>query len=172
MPEKFQTILFLVRHGETDRPWEDSKPIDSHRQLTEVGKKQLSVVAEYLAEFEPVAIFTSPLHRCVESAEIMNEQLTPHLEIQQRDELIEYYSSESDGSVTNRMVGFIEKTIRKYSGQQVVAVTHMDPIQFLLAHLFKKRPSDFPCEMSDVYRLVFADDTLVEATRLQPAHGI
>lgn len=172
MPEKFQTILFLVRHGATNLPWEDSAPIDSHRHLTERGKQQLSAVAKYLAEFQPVALFTSPLHRCVESTEIINEELSPHLKIQQRDELFEYYSTEGDKSVTSRVHKFIEKAVEEFAGQQIVAVTHQDPIQFVLANYLEKSPGDFPCEMSDIYRLVFADSALVEATRFQPAHGI
>ncbi|MDO8649877.1 MAG: histidine phosphatase family protein [Candidatus Berkelbacteria bacterium] len=172
MPEKFQTTIFLVRHGETDRPWKDNIPIDSQRRLTERGKKQIVLVAKYLAEFQPSALFTSPLHRCVESAEIINKQLSQQLNIQQQKELFEYYTPERDSAVTNRVANFIEEAVREWAGHQIVAVTHQDPIQFALAHYFKKNPINFPCEMSDVYRLVFAGKILTEATRLQPAYGL
>lgn len=147
-------------------------PIDSQRRLTERGKKQIVAVAKYLAEFQPSALFTSPLHRCVESAEIINNQLSPHLKIQQQKELFEYYTTEGDSSVTNRVVKFIDEAVREWTGHQIIAVTHQNPIQLTLAHYFNKNPNDFPCEMSDIYRLVFAGDVLVEATRLQPAHGV
>src|SRR3989344_4954310 len=172
MPEKFQTTIFLVRHGETDRPWKDDIPIDSQRHLTERGKKQIVLVAKYLAEFQPSALFTSPLHRCVESAEIINKQLPQQLNIQQQKELFEYYTPEKDSAVTNRVANFIEEAVREWAGHQIVAVTHQDPIQFALAHYFKKNPIDFPCVMSDVYRLVFAGKILTEATRLQPAKSL
>ena len=172
MPEKLQTIIFLVRHGQTNTDWQDNLRVDSKRFLTDDGRRQLKTVGRYLADFQPAALFTSPLQRCSESAKLINKELSPKLEIQSRKELLEYYSPETDQKVTERMIGFVKEVLRDWSGQQIVAVTHQDPIQFALAHYFKKNPIDFPCVMSDIYRLVFAYDELIEATRLQPAKSL
>ncbi len=62
-------ICFL-RHGEADWP-EWDKP-DDERPLTRSGRKEMKRVGKFLAElkFSPAAIYTSPLPRARQTAEI------------------------------------------------------------------------------------------------------
>jgi phosphohistidine phosphatase len=66
--------LYLLRHGKADWPnW--NKP-DDERPLTDEGKVQVAAVARRLArlEIEP-AIFTSPLPRASQTADIAGQHL-------------------------------------------------------------------------------------------------
>ena len=66
--------LYLLRHGKADWPnWD--KP-DDERPLTEEGRKEVAAVAKLLSRLEiaPV-IFTSPLPRASQTAEIAGKHL-------------------------------------------------------------------------------------------------
>ena len=66
--------LYLLRHGKADWPnWD--RP-DDERPLTEEGKKEVAAVAKLLSRLEitPV-IFTSPLPRASQTAEIAGKHL-------------------------------------------------------------------------------------------------
>jgi broad specificity phosphatase PhoE len=56
--------LILVRHGEASAAWGD----DPDPGLSDVGRAQASAVADALAPLGPLAIQTSPLRRCRETA--------------------------------------------------------------------------------------------------------
>lgn len=63
-------IIHLLRHGIAE-PRETGKP-DERRALTRLGKQKLAVVLKRIAKAgaEPSVIWTSPLRRAVETAEI------------------------------------------------------------------------------------------------------
>jgi len=66
--------LYLLRHGKADWPHWD-RP-DDERPLTEEGKREVAAVAKLLSRLEitPV-IFTSPLPRASQTAEIAGKHL-------------------------------------------------------------------------------------------------
>ena len=67
--------LIFLRHGQADWPnWQGS---DDDRPLTEDGKKETHEVAAFLAKLavKPQKIFTSPLPRASQTAEIAAEHL-------------------------------------------------------------------------------------------------
>jgi phosphohistidine phosphatase len=76
-------ILFL-RHGEADWP-EWDKP-DDERPLTKNGRKEMKRVAEFLAQlkFCPEAIFSSPLPRATQTAEIAAKRFDRKVKIEPR----------------------------------------------------------------------------------------
>lgn len=66
--------LYFLRHGKADWPHWD-KP-DDERPLTEEGKEQVARVAKLLARLEIApAIFTSPLPRASQTADIAGKYL-------------------------------------------------------------------------------------------------
>ena len=91
--------VFFVRHGESEA---NTLKVFSNRgwkhPLTERGREQARTLAERLRECGVVAIFSSPLRRAVESAEILAGQLGVRCEIEPA--LIEYdvgiYEDRSD----------------------------------------------------------------------------
>jgi 2,3-bisphosphoglycerate-dependent phosphoglycerate mutase len=74
------TILILARHGETD--WNRENRFQGHADppLNELGRKQSAKLAEALAD-EPIArVYTSPLRRARETAELVAERLGLEIE--------------------------------------------------------------------------------------------
>lgn len=171
MPEKLQTIVFLVRHGETDSGYSQQAGIDSQRQLTDVGREQSVAVGRYLAAFQPVAVYSSPLDRCQETAKIIQSEISPPPPIILNKALFEVYSAvpKIRHEVGERGETIFTTILAAHKGEQVVAVTHQYIIGYIVADFLKIEYRDLPCEFADVYRLVFAGNILVEAMRLQPA---
>ena len=79
-------ILFLVRHAWADHPdWAD----DYTRPLTDEGRQRFAAMVKILAaaDFAPEIIFTSPLTRCLQTAELIAAGLPGKVEVVPRDEL-------------------------------------------------------------------------------------
>src|SRR4051794_29600154 len=65
------TTLLLIRHGETDANgnrltgWQSGWPLNSR------GKEQVRSLIHVIRNYPITAIYTSPLQRCVETAELL-----------------------------------------------------------------------------------------------------
>jgi broad specificity phosphatase PhoE len=172
--KKFQTIVFLVRHGQPTTVSNPRNPvIDGPRTLTPVGVKQAEAVGRYLGDFGPSAIYSSPVERCLETAQYINSGGQLKLSIIKKPGLREIYPSDSESEVGERSETIIDQLAIQHAGQHIICVSH----QFVIGHIVavlegKKSWQNVPCDWADVYRLVFAGDKLVEATRLQPAADV
>ncbi|MCR4277575.1 MAG: histidine phosphatase family protein [Candidatus Berkelbacteria bacterium] len=169
MAEHLQTIIFMVRHGQTDSAYSREAGIDSQRQLTDTGVQQSVALGRYLAAFAPSAIYSSPLDRCIDTAAAIKTEVGLDDKIVITKQLQEIYSSEPRQEAGERGESIFQTVLQTHRGEQVVAVTHQYIIGYIVADFLGVGFRDVPCEFADVYRLVFADKTLVEATRLQPA---
>lgn len=169
MDNHFQTVIFIVRHGETDRFYNRERGIDAQRQLTEKGRDQVKKVGEYLKEFGPSKIYSSPLDRCKESAKIIKQTAQIEAPIDFTEQLVEIYSQEPRQEAGQRGESIFQTILEKHQGEQVVAVSHQYIIGYIVADFLKVNYHEVACDFADVWRLVFADETLVEATRLTPA---
>ncbi len=67
--------LYFLRHGAAD--WPDWPGDDDERPLTEAGRKEVRRVAKFLREIgvAPRVIFSSPLPRAVQTAQIAHKYL-------------------------------------------------------------------------------------------------
>lgn len=85
--------VYLVRHGQT--PWTTIGRVQgwSPVPLNDIGQNQMRLTGEYLSdqtsESEDVQIETSDLRRAEESAEIIQENLACHAELNRRTEIRE-----------------------------------------------------------------------------------
>jgi phosphohistidine phosphatase len=70
-------ILYIIRHAWAEDRSEARWPDDGLRPLTEAGHKRMARMADALARgsFAPTMIATSPLVRCLQTAETVAKQL-------------------------------------------------------------------------------------------------
>jgi probable phosphoglycerate mutase len=90
------TSLYLARHGESRANIEG---VLSHRagqhSLTDRGRRQARALAEWLAREQISAIYSSPLHRALETASTVSERVGPG--ILTREQLREVNVGDLDG---------------------------------------------------------------------------
>lgn len=157
------TRIFFVRHGEVDNPkkiWYGRLPGFG---LSSEGKKQITKTAHSLSKQKIDALYSSPLLRTKQSAEIISKIL--HLPINYSDDLLEVKSSlqgkarihllainfnifaseknnvigETIENVANRTQKFIKKIIKNHAGKNIAVITHGDTIMIVKA-LIEKLP--------------------------------
>lgn len=89
------TKLVLVRHGETD--WNVAEIFRGRLdvELNETGRRQAEQLGQYLADREITSIFSSPLKRATETAEIVARK--HHLKVEVAPELNDYHFGEWQG---------------------------------------------------------------------------
>lgn len=171
MSERKQTVIFLVRHGQTDRFYSRDENIDGERVLTEMGEGQVERVGEYLRSFAPSVIYSSPIKRTMQSSIILKKVAQIDGEIIETDELFEVYNNERYMSLEKKLPAFLRSIATKHAGEQIVCVSHQDVIEGAMRGLgFGEE--DFPCQMAELFRVVYADDIPVESIKLKPADGI
>ena len=151
------TKIFFVRHGEVKNPnkiWYGRLP---GFDLSQQGKKQILQTAQFLSKNKINAIYSSPLLRTKNSAEIIGSVLNSP--INYSDYLLEVNSSlrgktfsyisdhfaklnvfasrkynirgETIEDIAIRMQKFVDLIIKNHKGQNIVAVTHGDPIMII-----------------------------------------
>ena len=158
------TTIILVRHGQND--W-----VNKHRlagwipgvHLNEVGRQQAETAAERLAPLPVKAIYSSPVLRCMETAEFI--AATHKLPIQELPEVgevrygqwegkkikklakkkewfaVQHFPSrfqfpegESLRAVQNRAIEMLERLAGQHSKDYIIVVSHADLIKLVLAH--------------------------------------
>ena len=156
-------ILLLIRHGETD--WNRSGRVmgDQSIPLNQTGERQAQVCAEILSRTPITGIFTSPVLRAVQTAEILRRphetpvQYIPELrEIGVGDWINRYWQDFADDpakrdwytqpniarpsggetlrEVQHRAVAAVEQVIDSGQDKPYVFVSHGDVIRTILAH--------------------------------------
>jgi broad specificity phosphatase PhoE len=172
MNDQFQTVIFLIRHGETDGYYSHDPQSDDKRHLTERGKEQMRLVGEYLKDFAPAAIYSSPRRRTVECSQIIKATAQIESQIVEAKELMEVYTNEQYLSLSQRVPQFFREIVRAHPGRHIVCLTHQDVIQGALdSYDLTSQEKSFPCWMGEGYRLVFAGDILVECNKILAAHA-
>ena len=154
--------LFLVRHGEAENNVKNILNSDlskNHYHLTENGEKQIKDLTKILEDKKIDLIFSSPLLRARETAEIIANNLK--LQIIEDDRLSEFGQGEFDGKTQEefdavfptwpeeimdkreefgveteneareRFSNFLKEINEKYKNKNIIIVSHGDPLQFL-----------------------------------------
>jgi broad specificity phosphatase PhoE len=156
------TRLLLVRHGETD--WNLDNRFQGHADppLNETGRAQARVLAATLADRDFDAVYSSPLRRAFETAEIIAArhglQPVPDAGLREvdvgewqglsREEVEQRFPEQHrrwlafgqgwDGGETyeemgRRIVATLLEIARKHDGEAILCVTHGGPIRAALA---------------------------------------
>lgn len=170
---QLQTVIFLIRHGETDFQYSSDAAIDGKRVLTDRGALQIRKVGEYLQDFMPVAIYSSPIYRTMQTAEILRDAAKIVNEVIEADELLEVYSKQHFASLLHDGPVFLARIAKQHPGEHIVCSSHEDVIEQIVRGLgATAEEADFPCQVGQGYRVVFAEGKFVECTKIDPAHGV
>ena len=153
--------LFLVRHAEAENNVKsigNSLPEEKKYHLTDRGKKQAQELAEKLKDKKIDFIFSSPVTRTKETAEIVAGKLGLEIIFDNRlreiglgefnnknyRELCAVYPSEKDRidntehgvesivDIRKRAKEFVDEINEKYKGKNIVIISHGGPLQVFL----------------------------------------
>lgn len=163
MGKSSPTTLYLVRHCQYYP--ENIIPGRSPRVgLSTEGKRCAQKLAEYFSDKHTEVIYTSPLLRCRQTAQIIGKKigLAPHLSklilevkspIQGMSQsvfkklggLIYYLPlhkkhGESLNSVFYRVKKFVDRLLKHHQGKNIIIVSHGDPIMILIYGLVDGNP--------------------------------
>jgi broad specificity phosphatase PhoE len=152
------TTVSLIRHGEVLNPNNIVYGRLSGYRLSARGQKQVYAAGSALKSAPVRAILSSPLLRARQTAQAIRV-FHPHLTVRLSYSLLEVYTcwqghsmAEADSrggdvytgapscfeqpiDIVKRMWTFLKRIRRQYRGKHVVAVSHGDPIAFLLLWL-------------------------------------
>lgn len=150
-----RTTLTLIRHGEVHNPEKILYGRLPRFQLSKTGKEDALWAAEQLQKIPLAAIYSSPMLRTRQTAHSIL-QFHSHLSLSRSSHINEVKTScegmkeseiaknghdvydnsstqwEQPGDVLCRMLRFITRIRKKHSNSHVAAVTHGDPILFIL----------------------------------------
>ncbi|MFZ1654381.1 MAG: histidine phosphatase family protein [Candidatus Moraniibacteriota bacterium] len=157
---------YLVRHGEAEnnvRNILNSLPERNTYPLTERGREQVGATARLLRSVEVDVIWSSPILRTRETAEIIAHETGRGVNIdgrlceayfgvfngRQQQEFLEKYPEaemrlapdpadgvESYVDIRGRVRSFLSSMNESYRGKKIVIVSHSDTLQELYAELF------------------------------------
>jgi broad specificity phosphatase PhoE len=156
------TEVLLARHGETD--WNRESRFQGHADppLNDLGRQQAAELADALANEELAAVYSSPLRRALETAEIVaarhelraipleglrevdvgSWQGLTRDEVEQRfpeqfERWLDYGQGWDDGESYEQMglrvITALQELAARHDGGQIVALTHGGPIRAALA---------------------------------------
>ena len=165
-------MIIFLRHGQAEN---NTKKILAGRSpgvnLTETGIKQVEQAGLMLKSLNISKIYSSPIDRALQTAEIVGEHCD--LEITNDDRLIEldmgkftkmpyeqifakhgnvflkFYEGSNEVSengvetfanVQKRVFDMVDFVINKHKNQNVVLVTHMDPIKAMIGKVLSLKP--------------------------------
>jgi broad specificity phosphatase PhoE len=156
------TEIILARHGETD--WNRESRFQGHADppLSELGREQAAELAKTLADEKLAAVYSSPLQRALETAQLVAEahglsavaveglrevnvgswQALTRDEVEQRfpeqfRRWLDYGQGWDDGETYEEMgmraIAALQELAAHNDGERIVAVTHGGPIRAALA---------------------------------------
>ncbi|MFA6193366.1 MAG: class I tRNA ligase family protein [Parcubacteria group bacterium] len=163
--------LFLVRHGEAENNVKRiilSHPKEGENPLTEKGQKQIEELAGYLEDKRIDVIFSSPIQRTVETAEIISKKTGAEIIIDAKltevecgklegtdwDSFIKLYPqmlnpdrTDSNGmegleDIRDRLVSFIDGLNKKYKGKNIVIISHGNPLRVMKGILLSMKKEE------------------------------
>jgi broad specificity phosphatase PhoE len=193
-----KTIIYLVRHGEVHNPQKIMYERLPGYHLSEVGKQQAHELGKYLSDKAISAIYASPLERTRQTAYIIasyhkgisivhDERLLEvsttargmsivHLEEERWNFYKPKYTKlggEKLSDIWKRMQATFDDILTKHKGQEVVVVSHGDPVMVsMIKH--KGRPLRIAeirgaeyVQTAHGFRLVFDEFRAVEVSKLE-----
>ena len=170
--EKIVQMIILLRHGQADN---NTKKILAGRtpgiNLTEQGREQAEQSGQMLKDLNISAIYSSPIDRAMQTAEIVGKHcgvepisddrlieldmgkftMIPYNEIFEKhgNVFLKFYEGsleishngvESFAEVQKRIFDMVDFVKNKHTDENVVLVTHMDPIKAVIGKILSLQP--------------------------------
>lgn len=138
--------IYLIRHGEAIDHETNSVKTDEYRFLTSKGRLTTRKVAKNLKEELSLAdkIFTSPLTRAVQTAEIIATTIKFKNDVEIVNEL-------KIGSSISQVI----ELIREYSTMNVIALVGHEPMMGMLVHTLSDKKDFYNFKKSGVCLIDF-----------------
>jgi probable phosphoglycerate mutase len=184
------TTIVMVRHGETD--WNRERRFQGHADtpLNEAGRAQSAALADALAGDDLTAVYTSPLRRAAETAEIVGARLGLHVhplealreidvgewqgltvdEVKERHPELEdwrsgWHGGETYETLSARVIPALVALAADHANERVLAVTHAGPMRAALAAAMglsydEARPLIGPLDNCVAFRFAVRDGKL------------
>ena len=128
--------LYLIRHATPDWSRKDLPyELPPGPPLTDLGLAEARALGFFLAERHPGPWFTSPLERCLRTAEVASQQAgAPTLQV--APELAEIRPGEPEDDVRQRLNEVLETALASIkNGNAPLLFTHGGPVALLLESL-------------------------------------
>jgi phosphohistidine phosphatase len=151
-------ILYVIRHAWAEEADEARWPDDRRRPLTKAGRKRFTAVVETLAErgFAPELVVSSPLVRCLETAQLVAQGLRDSPRVVPCEEL-------APGSDWPALVEWMRREAGRE--EQVAWVGHAPDVGHLVAALVGDQAAAIDFSKGAVAAIAFD-------TQLAPAAGV
>ena len=192
-----RTTIYLVRHGDVHNPNAIMYERLPGFQLSDLGRKQAHDLGKFLADKKISTIYASPLERTHETANII-ASYHPGIAIAYDERLLEvsttargkkvvdleaehwnFYTQkylENGGEhlsdIWKRMSTVIREIVRKHKGQEIVVVSHGDPLMVaMVKHLGKRltlasiRGQEY-IQTAKGFRIIFEEFSALEVAKL------
>jgi len=149
-------MIIFLRHGQAEN---NTKRILAGRTegvpLTKTGVEQAERIAKYLKHMDVSAIYSSPIERASTTAKIvadynsLNYKLDDDmfakygnvfLKFYENDPIIAECEVETFAEVQKRVIDMVGHIVKKHKNQNVVLVTHMDPIKSMISTIMDLKP--------------------------------
>ena len=134
------TEVWLVRHADCYQDLVDA----ADPPLSVLGRDQATRLAERVRRMQPVAVYSSPYRRAIETAKAISD------DVRVDDRLIEMaLDVNEDGSldfreppsgVVERMRAVVDEVAQRHPGQRVVAVSHGAALMAYLTDVLRLEP--------------------------------
>lgn len=168
-----QTTIFFLRHGDTNFRYLPVSFIDKYRRLNNLGKERIAKVGEYLSDFSPDLIITSPMIRCQQTAEIVRLKTNYQDKVRITRQLKEVYSFKDYFSIQTNVVDLVKVLVQENPGKKIVLVSHGLIIRRateLLGANDDELTSTF--KTGEMYQIIFAGDKFISCQKKSPGYEI
>jgi broad specificity phosphatase PhoE len=130
-------VVYLIRHAEP-ASWGDATlryDVPPGPSLSAEGRTQAAMAANFLTGNQPDIVYSSPLERALQTAQIITAQLALPLAIDER--IAEHRRDESADQVAARVTAFWHERVTAASSGvlRVALVSHGSPIKLMLSAL-------------------------------------
>ncbi len=130
-----QPTIYLIRHAQPTSLGNATLRYDvpPGPPLSAEGRAQAAMAANFLTPHPPTVIYTSPLDRALQTAQIISAQLGVPLAIDER--LAEHRREETPDQVAARVADFWRERVANEPPGCVALVSHGSPIKLMLTSL-------------------------------------